>query len=76
MRVETLGEILVRSYGQFQGGANWFSAGPEPQTFLSDLAKRVPIVFFSGNEDTLVGHRGTERTSPSFSRVCDSLILV
>ncbi|CCA72939.1 related to KEX1 protein precursor [Serendipita indica DSM 11827] len=41
-------------------GNAWGDPSPEPQTFLSDLAKRVPIVFFSGNEDTLVGHRGTE----------------
>ncbi|KIK61689.1 hypothetical protein GYMLUDRAFT_260725 [Collybiopsis luxurians FD-317 M1] len=38
---------------------------PEPMTFLTDLAtnatkKGVGIVLFSGNDDSLVSHRGTE----------------
>jgi len=36
------------------------SLGPEPMMFFSDLAKNVTIVLFSGNNDALVSHRGTE----------------
>ncbi|PVF95685.1 alpha/beta-hydrolase [Serendipita vermifera] len=42
------------------GGNLWGDTSPEPQVFLSDLAVHVPIVFYSGNDDALVGHRGTE----------------
>ncbi|KAJ7202078.1 alpha/beta-hydrolase [Mycena pura] len=47
-------------------GANEFGdPSPEPMTFLSDLAtnasaRGVGIVFYSGNDDSLVAHRGTE----------------
>lgn len=34
----------------------------KPNVFLSDLAAKVPIVFFSGAGDANVGHRGTELT--------------
>ena len=37
------------------------SLGPAPDTFLSELSKNVSIVFFSGNDDALIAHRGTER---------------
>jgi hypothetical protein len=37
-----------------------YSVGPEPMTFFNDLAKNVTIVLFSGNNDALVSHRGTE----------------
>ncbi|KAG8796363.1 hypothetical protein FRC16_009729 [Serendipita sp. 398] len=33
---------------------------PEPQTFISEISEHVPIILFSGNDDSLVGHRGTE----------------
>lgn len=33
-----------------------------PDTFLSELSKNVSMVFFSGNDDALVAHRGTELT--------------
>ncbi|KAJ7434538.1 alpha/beta-hydrolase [Mycena galericulata] len=50
------------------GSANGNAFGdpsPEPMTFLSDLAnnasaKGVGIIFYSGNDDSLVAHRGTE----------------
>ncbi|KAJ7112959.1 alpha/beta-hydrolase [Mycena epipterygia] len=52
----------------FGGAANGTSFGdpsPEPMVFLSDLAanasaRGVGIVFYSGNDDSLVPHRGTE----------------
>lgn len=31
-----------------------------PSAFLSDLAAKVPIVFYAGSADAIVGHRGTE----------------
>ena len=36
--------------------------GPEPMTFFGDLAKNVTIILYSGNNDPLVSHRGTECT--------------
>ncbi|KAF7303613.1 Carboxypeptidase [Mycena indigotica] len=48
------------------GAINVFGdPSPEPMTFLSQLAanasaKGVGIVFYSGNDDSLVAHRGTE----------------
>src|SRR5258706_10282722 len=36
--------------------------GPEPMTFFGDLAKNVTIVLYSGNNDPLLSHRGTECT--------------
>ncbi|PVF95684.1 alpha/beta-hydrolase [Serendipita vermifera] len=33
---------------------------PEPQTFIDELSNNVTLVFYSGNTDGMVGHRGTE----------------
>ncbi|KAJ7202081.1 alpha/beta-hydrolase [Mycena pura] len=46
-------------------GGNEFGDPSAPMTFLSDLAanasaRGVGIVFYSGNDDSLVAHRGTE----------------
>ncbi|KAJ6555139.1 alpha/beta-hydrolase [Mycena vulgaris] len=49
-----------------EADGNAFSdPSPEPMTFLSELAVNasahgVGIIFYSGNDDSLVGHRGTE----------------
>jgi len=37
------------------------STGPESQLLLSDLSKHVSMIFYSGNDDALAAHRGTER---------------
>ncbi|KAJ7479835.1 alpha/beta-hydrolase [Mycena latifolia] len=47
------------------------STCPEPMVFLSDLAtnasaRGVGIVFYSGNDDSLVAHRGTEGTESPY----------
>ncbi|KAJ6602725.1 alpha/beta-hydrolase [Mycena vulgaris] len=47
------------------GGAGFNDPSPEPMVFLTDLAtnataRGVKIVFYSGNDDSLVAHRGTE----------------
>lgn len=39
----------------------------EPITFLSDLANKVPIVFFAGAGDANVGHRSTELAIQNFT---------
>ncbi|KAG8824603.1 hypothetical protein FRC17_009066 [Serendipita sp. 399] len=41
---------------------NSYAGDPSPtsQEFISELSKHIPIVLFSGNDDSLVGHRGTE----------------
>ncbi|KAJ7078454.1 alpha/beta-hydrolase [Mycena belliarum] len=51
----------------FGGSANgsFSDPSPKPMVFLSDLAtnasaRGVGIVFYSGNDDSLVAHRGTE----------------
>ena len=46
------------------GGTNRLST-PRPMAFLSDLATNmthhgVSIVLYSGNDDSLIAHRGTE----------------
>ncbi|KAJ6602734.1 Alpha/Beta hydrolase protein [Mycena vulgaris] len=46
-------------------GTNFNDPSPEPMVFIPDLAtnataRRVKIVFYSGNDDSLVAHRGTE----------------
>ncbi|THV05581.1 alpha/beta-hydrolase [Dendrothele bispora CBS 962.96] len=47
-------------------GANGsFDPSPEPMTFLTDLATNatahnVSVILYSGNDDTLIAHRGTE----------------
>ncbi|KAJ7474691.1 alpha/beta-hydrolase [Mycena latifolia] len=46
-------------------GNDFGDPSPEPMTFLSDLATNasahgVGIIFYSGNDDSLVAHRGTE----------------
>ncbi|KAJ7143727.1 Alpha/Beta hydrolase protein [Mycena epipterygia] len=51
-------------FGSSNGNA-FGDPSPEPMTFLSDLAANasahgVGIVFYSGNDDSLVAHRGTE----------------
>ncbi|KAJ7487265.1 alpha/beta-hydrolase [Mycena galericulata] len=53
-------------FGGFSDGLLAFGdPSPDPMTFLSDLAtnasaRGVGIVFYSGNDDSLVAHRGTE----------------
>ncbi|PVF93037.1 alpha/beta-hydrolase [Serendipita vermifera] len=43
------------------GNTNIFGdPSPESQTFLDELSNNVTLVFYSGNADGLVGHRGTE----------------
>ncbi|KAJ6483954.1 alpha/beta-hydrolase [Mycena sanguinolenta] len=49
----------------FSGGNQYGDPSVEPMAFLSDLATNatahnVSIVFYSGNDDSLVQHRGTE----------------
>ncbi|KAJ7769203.1 alpha/beta-hydrolase [Mycena maculata] len=59
-------EEFVYPFGAASGGVNDFGdPSPPPMTFLSDLAtnasaQNVGIIFYSGNDDSLVAHRGTE----------------
>jgi len=46
--------------GLQQGGNSFNDPSPEPMTFFNELAKNVTIVLYSGNNDALVSHRGTE----------------
>lgn len=52
------------------GATIYGDVSPEPQVFFSELANNVSIVLFSGNEDALVGHRGTERAHSSAISEC------
>ncbi|KAF8144926.1 alpha/beta-hydrolase [Mycena galopus ATCC 62051] len=52
-------------FGGTANGTQFEDPSPEPMVFLSDLATNasrlgVGIVFYSGNDDSLVAHRGTE----------------
>ncbi|KAJ6607825.1 alpha beta-hydrolase [Mycena sp. CBHHK59/15] len=52
-------------FGGTANGTSFNDPSPEPMVFLSDLAtnataRGVGIVFYSGNDDSLVPHRGTE----------------
>ncbi|KAJ7479829.1 alpha/beta-hydrolase [Mycena latifolia] len=52
-------------FGGTTNGTRIHDPSPEPMVFLSDLAtnasaRGVGIVFYSGNDDSLVAHRGTE----------------
>ncbi|KAJ6589260.1 alpha/beta-hydrolase [Mycena capillaripes] len=52
-------------FGGSANGTEFNDPSPEPMVFLSDLAtnasaRGVGIVFYSGNDDSLVAHRGTE----------------
>ncbi|KAJ7726259.1 alpha/beta-hydrolase [Mycena maculata] len=52
-------------FGGLPNGTAFGDPSPEPMVFLSDLAtnataRGVGIVFYSGNDDSLVPHRGTE----------------
>ncbi|KAJ7934228.1 alpha/beta-hydrolase [Mycena leptocephala] len=52
-------------FNSSQGNGASGDPSPEPMIFLSDLAtnasaRGVGIVFYSGNDDSLVAHRGTE----------------
>ncbi|KAF7334471.1 Alpha/beta-hydrolase [Mycena venus] len=52
-------------FGGAANGTEFGDPSPEPMVFLSELAtnasaKGVGIVFYSGNDDSLVAHRGTE----------------
>ncbi|KAJ7668903.1 Alpha/Beta hydrolase protein [Mycena rosella] len=52
-------------FGGTADGTEINDPSPEPMVFLSDLAtnataRGVGIVFYSGNDDSLVAHRGTE----------------
>ncbi|KAJ7621016.1 Alpha/Beta hydrolase protein [Roridomyces roridus] len=59
-------ESIPYPFGAINQSTNaWGDPSPEPMTFLSDLAtnasaKGVGIMFYSGNDDSLVAHRGTE----------------
>ncbi|KAF9454245.1 alpha/beta-hydrolase [Macrolepiota fuliginosa MF-IS2] len=49
------------------GDPNAIDPSPEPMTFLTDLAtnatkQNISAVFYSGNNDALIAHRGTEVT--------------
>ncbi|KAH8115245.1 alpha/beta-hydrolase [Phellopilus nigrolimitatus] len=51
----------------FNGSYSVGDTSPDPQVFLNELAanasaKGVSIVFYSGNDDSLLAHRGTEVT--------------
>ncbi|KAF7368752.1 Carboxypeptidase [Mycena venus] len=56
----------IFAYPWASNGGNVFGdPSPEPMVFLSELAANasahnVEIVFYSGNDDSLVAHRGTE----------------
>ncbi|KAF7368766.1 Carboxypeptidase [Mycena venus] len=46
-------------------GGQFIDPSPEPMVFLSDLASEarehaVGMIFYSGNDDSLIAHRGTE----------------
>ncbi|KAJ7655810.1 alpha/beta-hydrolase [Mycena polygramma] len=52
-------------FGGTANGTQFEDPSPEPMVFLTELAtnasaKGVGIVFYSGNDDSLVAHRGTE----------------
>ncbi|KAJ7320786.1 alpha/beta-hydrolase [Mycena albidolilacea] len=52
-------------FGGLANGTEFGDPSPEPMVFLSELAanasaRGVGIVFYSGNDDSLVAHRGTE----------------
>ncbi|KAF9028443.1 alpha/beta-hydrolase [Hymenopellis radicata] len=47
------------------GNLQWSDPSPEPMVFLSDLAsnataRNVSVIIYSGNDDSLVSHRGSE----------------
>lgn len=45
----------------------WGDPSPESQLLLSDLSPHVPMVFLAGNDDSLIGHRGTELAIQNFT---------
>lgn len=45
----------------------WGDPSPASQGLLSDLSVHVSMIFYSGNDDALVGHRGTELAIQNFT---------
>ncbi|KAJ7505935.1 alpha/beta-hydrolase [Mycena galericulata] len=58
-------ESFAFPFGGLANGTAFQDPSPEPMVFLSELASNasargVGIVYYSGNDDSLVSHRGTE----------------